>query len=133
MEATTSAKILKNDNKTPPSRSLEKKAPLHENKDSQIEMPQRELPRVNDTLIEPNNLNKHLHDTMIKMHEYIRRLEYELKTQQESQKESQNEAQAVYSTDEEELAIETEWIRDRQKGRKRKLNTTATPPQLKET
>ncbi|XP_070169674.1 putative leucine-rich repeat-containing protein DDB_G0290503 [Polyergus mexicanus] len=35
-----------------------------------------------------------------------------------------------YETDEEELAKETEWIRIKNKNKKRKLNTSLTPPQL---
>lgn len=44
---------------------------------------------------------------------------------------NQENAYVSYVTDEEELAQETEWLRVKQNRKKRKLNTSITPPQLK--
>ena len=76
---------------------------------------------------------KQLSDIVGQMQLHIAELENKFKTLEETGKDNNSSNHEVtrveYFTDEEELAEETEWIRVKNKGKKRKTNMSPTPLQ----
>ncbi|XP_029174680.1 uncharacterized protein LOC114943252 [Nylanderia fulva] len=77
-------------------------------------------------------IRKSLEKTVNKLQQQLNELSSELrKLKSEGVSTPQSTINNInYETDEEELAKETEWIRIKNKNKKRKLNTSLTPPQL---